>query len=108
MEENEFDPGCERGEYYSFIQNRLNKVIDLPYIFVICAINHKNFTPRMEWIEEKDISKQVIRNKDTGKIMNFKDVWDENTQLFVDNLRKYILNSKWFIDNHSESKKIKS
>lgn len=105
-QENEFDPGCERGEYYSFIQNRLDKIVDLPYIFVICALNHKrNFTPRMEWVDEKDVSKQVIRNKDTGKIMNFKDTWDENTQSFIENLRKYILNSRWFRENHVKDEK---
>ena len=96
-EEQQFDPGCERGEYRSFLQNRLDKVIELPYVFVIYALNHKrNFTPRTEWI--KDISKEEIRNKETGKVMNFPDTWDEDTQLFIKNLRKYILNSKWMND----------
>ena len=59
----------------------------------------------MEWVDEKDVSKQVIRNKDTGKIMNFKDTWDENTQSFIENLRKYILNSRWFRENHVKDEK---
>jgi GR25 family glycosyltransferase involved in LPS biosynthesis len=100
-EENEFDPGCERGEYYSFIQNRIDRVVDLPYIFVICALNHKrNFTPRTQWVDEKDVSKQVIKNKDTGKVMNFTETWDESTQTFISNLRKYILNSSWYSETH--------
>jgi hypothetical protein len=95
-EEQNFDPGCERGEYRSFIMNRLDQILDMPYIFVICATNHgRNFTPRTEWLEEKDPSKETIRNAHTGKEMNFPDMWDEEATLFVKNLRKYILNSQW-------------
>lgn len=95
-EEQQFDPGCERGEYRSFLQNRLDKVVEIPYIFIICALNHKrNFTPRTKWINENDPGKETIRNKKTGKVMNFTETWDEDTQTFIKNLRKYILNSKW-------------
>ena len=94
-EEQQFDPGCERGEYRSFLQNRLDKVVEIPYVFIICALNHKrNFTPRTEWLNAHDPSKETICNKETGKVMNFPDMWDEDTQIFIGNLRKYILNSK--------------
>ena len=94
-EEQQFDPGCERGEYGSFMQNRLDKIVEIPYIFVMCALNHnKNFTPRTKWISDNNVGQETIRNKETGKVMNFKDTWDEETQLFIGNLRKYILNMK--------------
>ena len=103
-EKQQFDPGCERGEYRSFLQNRLDKVVEIPYVFIICALNHKrNFTPRTRWIYDHDPSKEMIRNKETGKIMNFTETWDEDTQIFIQNLRKYILNSKWFIDNDEKN-----
>lgn len=101
-EEQQFDPGCERGEYKSFLQNRIDKVVEIPYIFIICALNHKrNFTPRTKWLNDHGLSQETILNKETGKVMNFKDTWDEDTQIFIGNLRKYILNSKWLskIDN---------
>jgi hypothetical protein len=96
-EEQQFDPGCERGEYRSFLQNRLDKVVEIPYVFIIYALNHKrNFTPRTEWLNAYEPSKKTICDKETGKVMNFPDMWDEDTQIFIGNLRKYILNSKWY------------
>ena len=99
-EKQEFDPACERGEYRSFIQGRLTSVMEIPYIFIICALNHdRNFTPRTKWINENVISQQQIVNKKTGNIMNFADTWDEDTQIFIKNLRKYILNSRTNLRN---------
>jgi GR25 family glycosyltransferase involved in LPS biosynthesis len=96
-EEQQFDPGCERGEYRSFLQNRLDKVVEIPYVFIIYALNHKrNFTPRTEWLNSYEPSKKTICDKETGKVMNFPDMWDEDTQIFIGNLRKYILSSKWY------------
>ena len=75
-------------------------MVDLPYIFVVCALNHKrNFTPRTLWLNQHDPSKEVIRNKETGKVMNFTEAWDEDAQVFIANLRKYIRNTKWFLEN---------
>ena len=97
--EHNFDPGCERGEYASFIQNRLENVLDIPYIFVIFALNHyRNFTPRHEWLEKEDLGKTSIRNKTTGEIMSFREAWDEDLQTFIANFRSYILNSNWFVE----------
>jgi hypothetical protein len=95
-EEQPFDPACVCGEYRSFIQGRLNKIMDLPYIFVIIAMNHKrNFTPRTEWLEKRDLTKETIRNAKTGNVMNFPDTLDDDTQMFLESLRKYILTSRW-------------
>ncbi len=74
------------GEYKSFIQNRFNKIVDIPYSFVICAISHKkNYSDR-----NRKVIENVIRHKDTGEEINFYDGWDEDTQFFMDTLRKTI------------------
>lgn len=94
--EQQFDPGCDRGEYRSFMQNRLDRIMDIPYIFIICAMNHgRNFTPRMEWAKGFDPGKEALRNSKTGGTINFPETWDEDAQDFVGSLRKYIKNSKW-------------
>ena len=50
----------------------------------------------------KNETGEIIKiNKKTGKVMNFTETWDEDTQTFIQNLRKYILNSKW---SETESK----
>ena len=105
-EKQQFDPGCKRGEYRSFLRNRLDMVMDIPYIFVMCAINHTaNFTPRTEWINKNDISKQVIRNKETGKEMNFKDSWQPDLKDFMESLRTFIKNRNRSRDESKKSEK---
>jgi glycosyltransferase involved in cell wall biosynthesis len=100
-----FDPDCQRGEYKSFIQNRLNMVMDLPYIFVIIATNHgRNITQRMEWTIVNDQSKQEIRNSKTNQVMNFPDILDYEAQVFMSDLRKYLLGSKWYMDKINKEK----
>ena len=85
----QFDPGCEKGEYYSFLQGRLDKVVDIPYIFIIIALHHnRNFT-------EKNNTNETIINKATGNTMNFPDIWDEEMQIFIQNLRKYMKHRSW-------------
>jgi len=74
------------GEYKSFIQGRLNQIMDIPYSFVIIAFSHKtNFTGTT-----KRIDKNVLIHKDTGNELNFYDYWDEELQVLVDSLRKFI------------------
>ena len=74
------------GEYRSFIQGRFDKIMDVPYTYVIIAISHTtNFTGT-----SKRIDKNVLIHKDTKKEMNFYDTWDEETQAFFDGLRKII------------------
>ena len=91
-EEQQFDPGCERGEYMSFLQNRLDKVIEIPYAFIICSLKHtRNFTPKTTWVTEHN---ETIKDN-TGKQMNFPDTWDDELKIFISNFRKYLLNSKW-------------
>lgn len=93
-EEQQFDSECERGEYMMFMQGRLDRIVDLPYIFIITAINHgKNYTPRTEWLNNLDYQ-QELRNSQSNKVINFTDTWDEEGKEFIANLRKYILNLK--------------
>ena len=61
-------------------------------------MNHsRNMTNRLEYIQ--DLNKRQITDKETGKVMNFPDSFDEEMKVFIDNLRKYILNSKWYNEN---------
>lgn len=100
-----FDPGCERGEYYSFLQGRMEKLMDLPYIFVICALHHgRNFTERGVWDGSTNPGKEYLYHKETGKAINFPDTWDDDGQLFMSNLRKYLLNTKWYVEKYGEKK----
>lgn len=74
------------GEYKSFIMGRLNKIVDMPYSFVIYAFTHKSNTTGMT----KRIDKNVLIHKDTKKELNFYDMWDEETQMFVNQMRKLL------------------
>lgn len=104
-----FDPGCERGEYRSFINGRLDKIMDLPYIFIICATNHgRNFTPRLEWLSQRDPSKESIRNATTNEIMNYPDTWDDEAKLFMESLRKYIINSRWMMEREQRASNLEN
>ena len=40
--ERNFDSECMRGEHKYFTEQRLDKVMDIPYSFIITAFNHKN------------------------------------------------------------------
>lgn len=75
------------GEYKSFIQGRFQQILDVPYSYIIIALSHKqNFTGT-----SKRIDKNVLINKETKEEMNFYDTWDEETQEFINYLRKTIV-----------------
>lgn len=82
------------GEYAGFIADRYDKVIDAPYSFIIIGISHyENFTSRTAKKKttktEEDFESKLI-DKRTGKKMNYFDMWDEETQLFINDLRRTI------------------
>lgn len=80
-----FDETEETGEYRGFIRGRFNKILDVPYSFIIYAMNHKdNKTNR-----SANNAAQLI-NKSTGKPDTFYNYWPEEVQCFVDDLRKVI------------------
>lgn len=85
-EEHKYNNNVEKGEHKEFTENRLNKILDVPYIFILIAITHnQNIT--------NDLRKNVNELKYTndGKIANYYDMWDIDMQMFINDLRKNIL-----------------
>jgi len=86
-EDRPFDEFCKRGEHKYFTEQRLQKIIDMPYSFILIAINHKtNFTYHL-----RCDSKSTLKFTDSGEVANFFDTWDSDTQLFIMDLRNYLL-----------------
>lgn len=80
---NDYEP---QGEYKSFIANRFNKIIDIPYSFVICSTAHNN-----NFVEKnRNIKNNGLKHKDTGKELNFYDNWDDETQMIIDEIKKLL------------------
>ena len=85
-EERAFDEKCLRGEHKFFTEQRLNKIIDLPYSFIIIAMNHRNnFTNELRAGNDS-----ILKFTDSGDVANFFDTWDEEVQLFIMDLRNYL------------------
>jgi glycosyltransferase involved in cell wall biosynthesis len=90
-EERQFDNECMRGEHKQFTEGRLNRIMDVPYIFIIIAINHKNnMTKELRNNVSKDMTNNYLRYSNTDKIANYYDMWDIETQCFINELRNYI------------------
>ena len=80
-----FNEEEERGEYRGFIFGRFEKIMDIPYAFIIIAFTHKqNFT------DMRKINENVLMNKNTGKSMTFYDNFDIELKLFIDDIVKLI------------------
>ena len=89
-EERPFDELCLRGEHKYFTEQRLNKIIDMPYSFILIAVNHKNnFTEHLRG--DSSLLKFSETSENAGEIANFFDTWDIETQLFIIELRNYLL-----------------
>jgi len=86
-----FDDLCVRGEHKYFTENRFEKIMDIPYSFVLIAINHRNNMTN-ELRGDENLLKFSENNNKYGEIANFYDTWDIDTQMFIIQLRKYILN----------------
>lgn len=90
-EERSFDETCIRGEHKYFTEGRLEKIIDIPYSFILIAVNHKNnFTDHLRSDNSGILKFSEISGKE-GDIANFFDTWDFDTQLFMMDLNKYLL-----------------
>ena len=77
--ERPFNSSDLRGEHKFFTEGRLEKIMDLPYSFIIIALNHnKNFT-------------QSMRKSKNQNELNYFDTWDEETQMFMLDLKKFLL-----------------
>ena len=83
----QFNPLQLKGEHKSFIEGRLDQILDLPYSFIIIGINHfNNYTGAL-----RDIKNNVLRNKKTSDVANYFDTWDFDTRYFIDDLRSYLI-----------------
>ena len=90
-EERPFDETCVRGEHKYFTEQRLNKIIDIPYSFILIAINHKNnFTDHLR-SENTGLLKYSGLSENKDKIANFFDTWDIEVQMFIIELKNYLL-----------------
>ena len=89
-EERTFDDMCIRGEHKFFTEGRLNKIIDIPYSFILIAINHRdNFTENLR-SDNSGLLKYSEHTDKEGEIANFFDTWDEETQMFIIELANYL------------------
>jgi GR25 family glycosyltransferase involved in LPS biosynthesis len=89
-EDRPFDETCLRGEHKYFTEQRLEKIIDIPYSFILIAVNHKNnFTDSLR-SDNSGILKYSEKSGKEGEIANFFDTWDFETQMFIMDLRRYL------------------
>jgi len=89
-EERPFDELCLRGEHKYFTEQRLNKIIDIPYSFILIAVNHKNnFTDSLR-SDNSGVLKYSEASGKEGEVANFFDTWDFETQMFIMDLSKYL------------------
>lgn len=96
-EQRGFDGDCLRGEHKSFIEGRLHQVITIPYIYVLIAMNHrKNFSAeyRADTGNKKSVGAGAGASGPSDLITNFYDLWDLDTQIFVEDLRTRVLEAE--------------
>ena len=80
-----FNPEEKTGEQYSFLADRFNEVVDMPFTFNVYAITHtSNITGKMRQLSD------TPKDENT----NFIDDWDIDTQLFFYQLREQMRKSK--------------
>lgn len=86
-EQRHFDDHDIKGEYFKFITDRYDQVMDVPYTFIIYAITHyNNLTGKGRRIEENALI-DVLNGEDR----NYRDMWPIDVQVFVTELRKHLL-----------------
>jgi glycosyltransferase involved in cell wall biosynthesis len=90
-EERPFDELCVRGEHKYFCEQRLDRIIDIPYSFILIAINHKNNLTENLRTDNSGLLKYSKKTDKEGKIANFFDTWDLETQMFIMELKKYLI-----------------
>ncbi len=79
--ERPFNEEETRGEYRGFIFGRFEKIMDIPYAFVIIAFTHKqNFT------DMRKVNENRLLNKETGNDITFYDTFDIELQIFIDEI----------------------
>jgi len=84
-EEKGFNKEDKTAEYASFMEGRFNKIMDVPYSYIMIGFKHGQNT-----VVKK--LQQAIINKDTKENHNFINDFDEETREFILQLQKYIRN----------------
>jgi GR25 family glycosyltransferase involved in LPS biosynthesis len=84
-EETPFNKEDKTAEYISFMEGRFNKIMDIPYSYIMIGFKHGQNTV------VKKIQQSII-NKDTKENHNFIDDFDKETKDFILQLQKYIRN----------------
>ena len=84
-----FDDLCIRGEHKYFTEQRLHEILDVPYSFILIAINHRQNMSN-ELRGDDNLLKFSENTEKYGEVANFFDSWDFDTQMFMIDMRKYI------------------
>ena len=87
--EKPFDDYVVTGEHKSFCEGRLNKIIDIPYSYIIIAVSHKDNITNNLRSDNSGILKYSDPEKE-GQSANYFDFLDEETQMFIIDLRNYL------------------
>ena len=84
-ESKKFNNKSKAAEYIDFIGGRFNKILDIPYSFIMIAFKHGLNTVT------KEVGKGIMNNVSQTE-HSFKEDMDEDTQMFVEMLKSYIQN----------------
>ena len=84
-----FDDLCVRGEHKYFTEQRLHEILDVPYSFILIAINHRN-NMSQSLRGDDNLLKFTENTQRYGETANFFDTWDLETQLFMIDMRKFL------------------
>jgi hypothetical protein len=79
-QDQQFDENDHLGEYRGLIMGRFEKVMDIPYSFVLIAMKHGTNTAQ-------DVKKMDIPVQKDGKDYSFFDHFDEDTQELINGLQ---------------------
>jgi len=89
-EKRAFDENCKHGEHKYFCEQRLDKIIDIPYSFILIAVNHRsNLTTHLR-TDNSGVLRFSDKTDKEGEYANFYDTWDLETQMFINDLKKYL------------------
>ena len=84
-----FDDLCTVGEHKYFTENRFENIMDIPYSFILIAMNHKtNITNEIR--KNDSLLKYSDKNENNGNVANFFDTWDIDTQMFIMDLKNFL------------------
>jgi len=93
-EEQKFNPEHTRGEYRGLIENRFNKILDMPYYFVVFAMNHKEnmtLSKRKVLDDISDINNTGGAGGGDNQKPDISVYWSSDVREFIENYREYLL-----------------